>query len=217
MSLEQCQLDAERQWIEEWDSGPVYLRWTEVPLQSGDRAPAAQVIDFERRAVNLSQLWAEGAALVLFWRHFGCGCGLDRIKRLKQEIARYGELGASVTIVGQGDPELAAEYRRKYDLPVPILSDPSRDAFRAYGVLEGRPEQILYDASEEMLRRDAQAGRSFAAERKAMGRPPVNSPWQLPAEFVVDGTGVVQLAYRYQYCEDFPDARVITSVLERLA
>lgn len=217
MSLEQCQLDAERQWLESWAKGPEYIRWSELPVQVGDQAPRPEVIDQNHRTVKLGDLWRSAPALVLFWRHYGCGCGLDRIKLVRQELGRYRELGAQVTIIGQGDPELAEEYTRRYDVPVPILSDPDRTAFRAFGVLEGEPAQVFYDASQDLLRRDLQAGKTFAAERHAAGRAPVNSPWQLPAEFVIDRSGVIQLAYRYQYCEDFPDPRVINSVLERLA
>jgi hypothetical protein len=35
----------------------------------------------------------------------------------------------------------------------------------------------------------------------------------LPGEFVVDRGGIIRLAYRYQYCEDFPDPRVLTTAL----
>jgi hypothetical protein len=38
----------------------------------------------------------------------------------------------------------------------------------------------------------------------------------LPGEFAVDREGVIRLAYRYQYCEDWPDPRVLTTAL-RLA
>jgi hypothetical protein len=41
----------------------------------------------------------------------------------------------------------------------------------------------------------------------------VDSPWQMPGEFVVDGDGIIRLAYRYQYCEDWPDPRVLTAAV----
>jgi len=214
MGLEECQIRAEAEWIEGWRNGPQYIRWDEVPVQVSDKAPEATVLDTSGQKVSMSSLWADGPALILFWRHYGCGCGLDRNKRLQSEVDRYRALGASVTIVGQGEPEQAIEYRKRYEVPVPILSDPERTAYRAFAVLEGLPSQILFDASQDLLRRDLSAGLNFASERKTIGRPPVNSPWQLPAEFVVDSSGVVRLTYRYQYCEDFPDHRVIAATLE---
>jgi hypothetical protein len=35
----------------------------------------------------------------------------------------------------------------------------------------------------------------------------------MPGEFVVDGDGIIRLAYRYQYCEDWPDPRVLTAAV----
>jgi len=32
-------------------------------------------------------------------------------------------------------------------------------------------------------------------------------------KFVVDHSGTIRLAYRYQYCEDFPDPRILTSAI----
>ena len=46
-----------------------------------------------------------------------------------------------------------------------------------------------------------------------MGRPLVDNSWLLPGEFVIDTSGIVQLAYRYNYCEDFPDYRVLTTAI----
>jgi hypothetical protein len=39
----------------------------------------------------------------------------------------------------------------------------------------------------------------------------------LPGEFVVDRAGVIRLAYRYQYCEDFPNPLVLTTAIQLTA
>jgi len=36
----------------------------------------------------------------------------------------------------------------------------------------------------------------------------------LPGEFVVDNKGVVRLAYRYQYCEDWPNPLVLVAAIK---
>ncbi len=53
----------------------------------------------------------------------------------------------------------------------------------------------------------------LAGTRRKMGRPLVDSPWQLPGEFVVDISGIIRLAYRYQYCENYPDPRVLVAAI----
>jgi hypothetical protein len=138
---------------------------------------------------------------------------MDRAKRLQQEHASYREAGGTVVIVGQGEPARAAAYKAKYGIPCRILCDPERRAYAAYGLLEGGPAQILFDAPEDVLRCDLEATKKLASARREAGRPLVDSPWQLPGEFVVDPHGSLRLTYRYQYCEDFPNPLVLVASL----
>jgi hypothetical protein len=84
-------------------------------------------------------------------------------------------------------------------------------AYRAYGVGQWPVERILYDAPPEYWAHQHDLGRSFQDGRREAGRPPVDDPWRATAEFVIGRAGVVRLPYLYQYCEDFPDPRVLTT------
>ena len=205
---------AEKEWMEGWKQGPQRIRWNKIPLQVEDEAPDSELPDSHGQLAKLSRHWQDRPALILFWRHYGCGCGIERAGMLKREYDAYVEAGANVLIIGQGEPERAAEYAKKYDLPdVPILCDPEFKTYKAYGLVEGKPSQILFDAPEEFLDRDLEAGMKLAEERRKLERPLVDNSWLLPGEFVVDREGVVRLAYRYNYCEDFPDNRVLTAAI----
>ncbi|MBI4415393.1 MAG: AhpC/TSA family protein [Euryarchaeota archaeon] len=214
-ALEQLVKAAEEEWLEHWKRGPTRTRVANAP-QIGDRAPDLELEDFRGKRVRLSDFWRDRPALLLFWRHYGCGCGLERSKRLAAEYTDYVAAGANVVIVGQGEPERARAYAKKYGLPpCPILCDPAFHAYIAYGLPEAVPAQILYDAPEDLQRCELEAGLRFIAARREMGRPLVDNPWQLPGEFVVDASGTIRLAYRYQYCEDFPDPRVhVTAIMD---
>lgn len=198
----------EQIWWRHWVDGPRRTRWETLPPQVGDQAPEADLIDEAGNPARLTDAWSGGPALVLFWRHFGCGCGLDRAARLRDETSAYQGAGANVVIVGQGDPERARAYSSKYQLPVPVLVDADESAYRAYGLLEGTESQVLFDAPDDFLGRGEAAGRGFVEQRRAMDRPLVDNPWLLPGEFVVGADGVIRHAHRYQHCEDFPDPRV---------
>jgi peroxiredoxin len=208
---------AQEEWLTGWQIGPVRTRWAEMPIQVGDQAPDLELQDASGKTVKLSDFWKEKPLLMIFWRHFGCSCGVDRAKRLAKEYKEYQEAGGSVIMVGQGEPERSVEYAKQHEIACPILCDPQHKAYQAYGLLEGTPAQIMFDATEALLARDWSAGQKLAAERKEQGRPMVDSPWQLPGEFVVDTKGIIQLAYRYNFCEDWPDARVLTSALSLAA
>jgi peroxiredoxin len=213
-TLEEQNESAAQEWLEGWRRGPQRLRWTEIPLQVGDDAPGFELPDAEGRTVQLSGFWGEKPALILFWRHYGCSCGIDRAGMLKNDYEMFKEAGAQVLIIGQGEPERAAAYAEKYDLPpIPILCDPDFMAYEAYGLVEGKPSQILFDAPDEFLDREFEAGESLAKERRDLGRPLVDNSWLLPGEFVIDRGGIVRLAYRYNYCEDFPDRRVLRAAV----
>lgn len=203
---------AEQEWLDLWARGPVRLRWDRIPLQIGDAAPDLELTDHTGAPVRLSSLWTEQTAVILFWRHFGCSCGRDRAARLRDEYRTLRDLGATVTIIGQGAPERAARYRNQNQLPCAILSDPDESAYRAFDVLEGTTSQVLFDASDEFLACEPAAGIELAASRHGTARASVDNPFLLPAEFVITN-GIVQLAYRYQYCEDYPDPRVLTAAV----
>jgi peroxiredoxin len=121
---------AEERWKAGWAAGPTRTRWTSLPPQPGDRAPDANLADHSGARTSLSSLWNDAPVLLLFWRHFGCSCGMDRAARLRTELADYRAAGAKVAIVGQGEPERAARYRERQQLDVPILCDPDRSTIR---------------------------------------------------------------------------------------
>ena len=205
--------DAENEWLQHWQKGPVRTRWTSIPLQIGDPAPDFELPDSSGNIVHLSDFWRSGPALLLFWRHYGCSCGMRRAQRLASEYTEYVKAGANVVVIGQGEPERAALYASKNKIHGPVLCDPQFKVYEAYDLLEGQPSQVFFDASEELLRCDPEAGREFAKSRHKTDRALVDSPWQLPGEFVVDKTGTVRLAYRYQFCEDWPDPLVLLAAI----
>jgi len=202
---------AGRQWQDRWASGPRRTRWTSLPVQPGDPAPSLDLVDARlARPVPLSAMWADGPALLLFWRHFGCSCGRDRAARLIEELPAYGDAGATVVLIGQGEVERTLTYAAANAIPdeVRLLCDPAERAYEAFGLLEGTPAEVLFDAPDEYLRCDLDAGRALFETRAAAGRPMVDNPWLLPGEFVVAQDGTLVATYRFQFCEHWIDARV---------
>lgn len=202
---------ASEQWREHWRRGPTRTRWTELPPQPGDAAPDLEMVNARTGLTQgLSEVWARKPALLLFWRHFGCSCGRDRSARLRAEHMGYVAAGARVVIIGQGEPERAVAYARANGIPdeVVLLCDPGETAYRSYGLLEGGPAEVLFDAPDEFLRCEPAAGDKLFEMRATQGMPMVDNPWLLPGEFVVATDGRLVSAYRFQYCEHWIDPRV---------
>jgi peroxiredoxin len=200
---------AERQWLNNWTEGPTELEGSGLP--AGAVAPDLVLSDQTGVLRSLSHYWSAQPVLLMFWRHFGCSCGTDRAERIKQEYDEYHAVGLQPVILAQGEPARAAAYHREHRLPCPILCDPERMAYRAYGVGQWAVERVLYDAPAEYWAHPRDLGEAFQDLRREAGRPPVDDPWRATAEFVIGAGGVVRLCYRYQFCEDFPDARVLTT------
>ena len=202
---------AGEEWLEHWRRGPKRTRWSELPPQAGDAAPTVDLAEARSgQMMPLSSVWEDGPALLLFWRHYGCSCGRERAERLRSEYETYIAASARVALVGQGEPERALVYAAANKLPagMPLFCDPDERAYRAFGLLEGGPIEVLFDAPDEYLRCEPAAGASLFKERRDAGRPMVDNPWLLPGEFVVDRDGRIVTAFRFAFCEHWIDPRV---------
>lgn len=201
-------LSAERRWMQGWLDGPTL---SGDPLRRGDRAPDLELVSEDGSAVALSSYWADRPALVILWRHLGCGCGLERAEQLQRDYNAYVEAGLNVVAVAPGDRERVAIYKEKYGVPVPMLTDVDYSTHRAFGLGHWSAEQALYDAPDHFCNLTEETGFGFQSERRALGRPLVDDPWMQAGEFVVGVDGVIRVAYSYNYCEDYPDSRIFTT------
>lgn len=198
-------LSAERRWMDNWVAGPTLQG---EPIRRGAQAPDMELTDEEGNRVQLSESWSERPALIMLWRHLGCGCGLERIRRLQDEYQRYLDAGLEVVVVAPGERERVVAYKEKYGLQPPALADPEYRTHRAFGLSHWSREEVLYDAPDEYCSLTPEIGEEFQDERREMGRNLVDDPWMQSAEFVVDTSGIVKVAYYYNYCEDYPEPRV---------
>jgi hypothetical protein len=90
-------------------------------------------------------------------------------------------------------------------------------AYEAYGVLEGKTTQLLFDAPDEYLRGEHQACMNLMQTRREIDQHMVDNPWQLAGEFVVDPQGVIRLVHRYNHCEDYPNPLVLVAAIREAA
>jgi peroxiredoxin len=209
---------AEHKWRDLWKKGPRRTRWSALPVQAGDRAPALRLPEQTGRMLDLAELWRERPLLLVFWRHFGCGAGFERARVLRESFAQLDAAGLRVAALGQGEPERTAAYMQRHSLPpaLTFLCDPEGQAYEAFGLLEGLPHQVLFRLPEPIQRRDYESGLAVAEQRRAAGDPLVDSPWLMPGEFLVDTGGVVRMAYRYAHVFDIPDAGLIHAAIRGL-
>ncbi len=204
---------AEEKWLDTWTRGPSRIRWSQIPLQVGDPAPNLRLLDFSNQPVELKEFWKSEPVLLIFLRHYGCSCAHERAKLLVKEYDQYNEAGANVVAIGQGEPARSLAFSQHHNLPCPLLSDPDRRAYKAFNILEGKPSQVAYGLSDEFLKCDYKVAAELQHARRGSAYAPVDHPFQLPAEFVINQNGKVSLAYRSQYCEDYANADVLVAAI----
>lgn len=200
------------EWLEHWKNGPKRLRWQQQPVQVGDPAPNFSLLDSTGQRVSLEDFWSEKPTLLIFWRHYGCGCGVERAERLREEYDSLTKQGVNIVIIGQAEPERSAQYAERNQITNAVLSDPDYKVYTAYGLLDGDISQVLYGGPKLSY----EDGVELMKSRFDTDRALVDNPWLLPGEFLIDKQGVIRFVYRYQYCSNIPDTEVIKTAISTL-
>ena len=202
---------AEETWIQEFLEGPSRTRLDERPIQVGDAAPDLVLPDTAGEAQRLSAYWADGPVHLVFLRHFGCGCLADRWEELQPALPRITEAGATMVAVCQADPVRAAAVAERRGYTFPLLCDPERKGYLAYGLPDGVPATITQDFPWKPG--DRETAEQWTASRRGTERALVDHAWQLPGEFVIARGGRLELTHRAQFCEDFPPTVVLLAAI----
>lgn len=178
--------------------------------QPGDPAPDLTLRDETGTEVRLSDLWSRaprGLALI-FVRHFGCPFCRAHVRGVQAAEARFREEGVRVVVIGMGTPEQCARFRRRQGLGFPVLSDPERAAYRAYGLPAGTAEQLMG--------RPELTGGIRLALRGLLPSRPTGDPRQLGGDFLIDREGVLRYARRSRRAADVPDPEALLAAAHDL-
>lgn len=153
----------------------------------GDRVVPFRLAALDGALFDLSSL--EGRPYMLsFFRFASCPfCNL----RMHDLVKRRGELGDAFTIVAVFDssPENLREHAARHDAPFPVLADPAGTVYAQYGI----EHSVVGMLKGMVLRMPTMLYAMFAkgyVPRKIGG-----SMTTLPADFLVDASGVIRLAY----------------------
>jgi len=156
-----------------------------VKLKPGDTAPEFSLDSVNRGRVTLGE-YKGRRVLLVFGRYFGCPvCQYD----FDQLIRFRRETGIDVIYMVQSRPESAAEYISGLGVDFPVVAVPMEDGgyrvYDAYGVGALGPVSII-----QIFRRARDARKAGKVHGPYEGRET-----QSPADFVVDGDGVILRAH----------------------
>ena len=113
--------------------------------------------------------------------------------------------GVAVAVVGMGTPAQTTDFVNELRLPFPVLCDPSRDAYAAYGAIRMGISQMVNPKG---------AGAILGAVRNGHGGGKVvGDAMQLGGVWVISPNGTVLLARPSAYMGDHPSAEEIIAVV----
>ena len=104
--------------------------------------------------------------------------------------------GAEVAVISFAQARAMAHYARDLRLPFPLLSDPERAAYKAYGLRKGGLWSIFGPKTVWEYVKLIARGRLFRGIQA--------DPFQLGGDFVINGRGIVRFAHRGEDPADRP-------------
>lgn len=159
-------------------------------LQSGDPAPLFQAIDHNGKSVSLENYRGRKVFLA-FFRFSACAlCNL----RVHQFIQRYPEWqlqGLEIIAVFESPEKNLFTHVGKQNAPFPLIADPATAIYDLYGV-ETSEDKVQATLSDPDLK-------AAIAEAEAAGFPLTpeegSNFHRIPAEFLIDETGILRTAH----------------------
>lgn len=101
-------------------------------LEPGNDAPDFDLVDHDGNPVTLRD-FADRKLLIYFYpKAFTPGCTTESCD-FRDNYAAMAGAGYEIVGVSPDRPEKLAEFRKEYELPFPLLSDPDHEMAEAYG------------------------------------------------------------------------------------
>jgi peroxiredoxin len=127
------------------------------------------------------------------------------VAQLRLKLSQIEQASVRLVLVGMGTPEESAVFAEKSGLPFPVISDPGRRLYQAFG---------LKMASALELLSPSVAFKAFAAMVQGHGvGMPVGDIRQLSGVFIIDTAGRIVFSHIAKDPADHPDADTILAAL----
>jgi len=169
-------------------------------------APDVELMDVEKNPVLLSSFWEEKPLLLAFTRHFGCTQCKEMLDELVQGREKIESAGLSLAVVNQGTPELTAIFAKEFAPGLPMLCDPQRKAYEAYGLERGNLFQTFLNPKVwSAISRARKKG--FQVETPPEGQDAM----QMSGTFIISTSGQILLPYYYDHIADHPPLDLLLS------
>ena len=169
-------------------------------LKFNHTAPDLALLDAEGRSVQLSSLWKKQVLVLAFTRHFGCPQCKEMVDALSTAAPELRKKDLALAFVTQGTPEAARAFCEDRAPGQLCLSDPGREAYRAYGLERASIWQTFLSWRVWLSNKRLKRERGWSTELPPAGQDAM----QLAGTFVIGMDGRIRLPYYYDDIADHP-------------
>jgi peroxiredoxin len=166
-------------------------------LAVGQTAPNVNLYTSDGTSVTLNKYWTSRPLILAFLRHYGCQFCRQWITTLRGAYPDIVGHNVAVVAVAQGSPAQAAHFTNTFRVPFPVLSDSSRESFRAFGLMDGSVQQTIGPKVMLQMASAAVAGTlpGLNGHVRALTGADGSSLKQLSGTFVISMDGTLRYAH----------------------
>jgi len=165
-----------------------------------DPAPDMELLSADGDPIQLSSLWRRQVLVLAFTRHFGCPQCKEMVDTLSIAAPEIKSSGLGLVFVTQGMPEAAKAFCEERAPGLLCLSDPGREAYRAYGLERATIWQTFLSWRVWQSNKRLKEERGWNTDLPPAGQDAM----QMAGTFVIGTDGRIRLPYYYDNIADHP-------------
>ena len=127
---------------------------------------------------------------------------------MRRKKKAFDQLGASVVLVGLGDVEATAAFKKRFKVPFTMIADPEKRLFGAFRLKQATVGSLF---SAKMIVKGVNA----MARGHVMGKPQ-GDVRQLPGVFIIDTASGIRFSHHALAPADHPQPEELLAVLRDL-
>ncbi|MCF8128431.1 MAG: redoxin domain-containing protein [Deltaproteobacteria bacterium] len=128
---------------------------------------------------------------------------------MRDKTSDFNKAGGKVVLVGMGPPKESEAFLKRFELPFPMICDPERKLYAAYGLKRMGTLGFL-SPSLALKSLSALAGGNLVGM-------PEGDVKQLAGVFIIDTTGHVRFRHLSDDPSDFPPVKDILAALKSIS
>lgn len=165
-----------------------------------------EVLDVWGKPIFFEELWAGKTTVLALVRHFGCLFCQEQAASLHSALPAIEQAGASLVLLGNGNPVHASEFMRYTGLERRVFTDPARLIYKRLGMHHG----LLRTYNLETTRHARRALTAGYRQYDVRG-----DRWQLGGVLVIEPDGKIAYRFRSEVAGDHPSTSDVLHAVKR--